>query len=360
LSWTFDEIDGKYLVGQRLALPADEVVAAFNRAEEILGTDWIGANYAPEGARVIGARPTLEVVTVGQQLRALENVPRADNLVAAILRGERYSFAELEALHLLRNNHEDFQAEMYPPDPTGTDRVADFRIRKQDDRWLYVEVTQPHDSEDERRLRKKTNELKELVERLGGSFALEIIMRREPTDKELLQTKDFLSQFCKLNPPQRAELPNGLGVLVLSRRQTGPYKFKGFQDEDTGPGLFELHTKFDSKTSSRQIAILLAFADDRAEAVLRREARQLPKLEPGLVMANMSSAPGGLKAWEPLLLHRFQPTQHTRVTAVFMWAPGFGPSDHGLTRKLHTRLVINPHSVHSLPSWARSALRGDH
>jgi len=268
LSWSYDDIEKNWLAGGRLAVPKEKIVEAFNRAEELLGADWIGSNYAPGGAKVLGPGPTLDVVTVGQHLQALDNVPRSDRLLSAILRGDRYSLAELEALYLLRDNHEDFQAEMYPPVPDGE---ADLRIRWDDDPWLYVEVTQPDYSEDERRIREKTKVLGELVERLGGSFALEILMRREPTEGELLEIKDLLPRFCRLNPPQRADLPNGLGLLLLGRSQPGRYKFMGFPDEDPGSGLFELRANFASKTSSRHIAILLAFADDRAEAVLRRE-----------------------------------------------------------------------------------------
>jgi hypothetical protein len=71
MPWTYEEIEREWLGGSRIAVPADEVVAAFERCERDLGRDWI--IKAKRNAQ--GSGPTLDVVTAGQYLASIEDIP---------------------------------------------------------------------------------------------------------------------------------------------------------------------------------------------------------------------------------------------------------------------------------------------
>jgi hypothetical protein len=76
MTWTYEEIDGDWLGGSRIAVVPEEVVGAFDRCERDLGRDWI--NAAKRDAK--GSAPTLGVVTVGQYLGSIEDIVDAQRL----------------------------------------------------------------------------------------------------------------------------------------------------------------------------------------------------------------------------------------------------------------------------------------
>jgi hypothetical protein len=136
MAWTIEEIEKSWLAGSRVAVPPEDVVAAFERCEQILGRDWIEARRARE----LGTSPTLAVVRMGQRLASLDGVANVGTLVEKLRRGDRSAASELHALHLLRFGA-PVTAEMYPAACVAqSNRVPDIRARSPDP-WVYVEVT---------------------------------------------------------------------------------------------------------------------------------------------------------------------------------------------------------------------------
>src|SRR5207248_685800 len=98
MSWTYDEIGKDWLGANVIALPPEEVVAAFERCEHVLGRDWINKS---RGTFAIGAGSTLRVVTTGQWLASLDGLAAADSLVSKLAKDDSSAAAELHAIHLL-------------------------------------------------------------------------------------------------------------------------------------------------------------------------------------------------------------------------------------------------------------------
>ena len=113
---------------------------------------------------------------------------------------------------------------------------------------------------------------------------------------------------------------------------------------------------FGGDEPSRHISVRMPFADERAEAFMTGEARQLSTDAPGLIMIGMAHAAGGMKVWEPLILRRFQPTIHTRVSAVCLFGGGMVSTTAGEAILDETKLLVNPHARFSLPLWIAAAL----
>src|SRR5438128_3819670 len=142
--WTWEEINTDWLVGNHLAVPSEETVAAFNRAQRVLGLDWIEASRTHSGVQVRGTQPTLHVVTVGQMLSSLEGVSGKEELIEKLRTGDFSAFAELTAVHLIQSREPHAMIELGPVTQVGTHvRKPDFRLRREDEPWTYVEVTQP-------------------------------------------------------------------------------------------------------------------------------------------------------------------------------------------------------------------------
>jgi hypothetical protein len=75
MGWTFDEIKTDWL-GDGAPVPPEALVAAFDRAEQYLGRDWIETSRRSAQAGVIarGIAPTMSVADMGQKLALLDGV----------------------------------------------------------------------------------------------------------------------------------------------------------------------------------------------------------------------------------------------------------------------------------------------
>ena len=126
------------------------IVDAFNRRERYLGSP-IPSSLGP----AIGTYVPLTIACHGRCLSALDGVPNVERFVSRLKRGDGGSWAELEALYILRSGSTQTEARIDPHIEVGTrGRLSDSRIRRLgDDAWTYVEVTRPGQSQSQRQLR---------------------------------------------------------------------------------------------------------------------------------------------------------------------------------------------------------------
>jgi hypothetical protein len=356
-NWTWEEINTDWLLGNRLALPPEEIVAAFNKSEEVLGHEWIEAAGVQSGGRFRGTWSTLRVVTTGQQLASLDGASGIEELIKKLRANDTSSFAELTAVHLVRSQNLNSDVELGPiVQVTNRRPKPDFRIRRGDEPWTYVEVTQPDIAEAETKARAVLNRVADLVHPIKRSFSLEVLLRREPTDEEIDRLASLIHDYRLSDGNQSYDIP---GLAILSFNASAPTIITpvdrpgepnvprlGFATAVSGPG----------EPNSRHISVRMAYADDRAEAFLRREAKQLPTDSPGLIMVQMSRARGGNRSWEPILRRRFQPDIHTRVSAVYLFRSGHEPTPVGEAWIHEMTLIQNPYACCQLPPWLTDTL----
>jgi hypothetical protein len=132
-------------IGNKLALPHEAVVEAFNRVDRAFGREWIEASRVNQGDLHQGTSPTRHVIITAHEIVALDGVVGADRLLELLREGDPAAGAETMALHLLRTGRPSVEGELYPSAQVGTHRrQPDFRVREPDGAWTYVEVTQPN------------------------------------------------------------------------------------------------------------------------------------------------------------------------------------------------------------------------
>jgi hypothetical protein len=354
-TWTWDEINTDWLSGAQIAMSPDEVVTAFNRAEQILGRDWIETSRLHSGIQVRGTSPTLRVVTMGHMLASLDGVRGREDLIEKLRKGDISAFAELAALHLLRAAVPTATLELEPVvDVGGHERKPDFRVQQADDPWTYVEVTRPNTSHAQRDIEAIMQRLTSMLKPIKKPFGLEIFLNRAPTEEELAQLEKRVSAFCLLDDIQSEDIPN-LGKLFLNQHPPGQVVLDDHGEEPV-PRLGRIDTISGPDEPHRHIAVRLAFADERAVDVLEAEAKQLPKGAPGFIMIQTSRTHGAFKVWEPLIRRRFQPTINTRVSAVCLFAPSQTQTPEGAAPLTQVKLLINPHARNPLPDSIGAAL----
>lgn len=358
MSWTFGEIERDWLAGSQIAVRPDIVVEAFNRCEQVVGREWIEHSRTMSGTVVQGSAPTLHVVVMGQRLVSLDGVGGAEMLIERLRRGDQSAQAELTAIYLLRC-HPIILVELFPKILVDDKkREPDFRICQPDGPWIYVEVTKPDFSQAQRRAEKVLQRLISRLQTLKKSFALEVFLRHEPDELEFELVAQRVSQVCLAEGDLKEELPDGLGLLLLNHYPPGQIVVTDHPGEEKRPRIGAATAISGPNEPTRHIAVRMPFADERADQFLRGESKQLPKNSPSLIMLEMSEAMSGFKTWEPLLRRRFQPTLHTRVSAVCLFTSRVLVwTVEGQAWLPQIKLLVNPHAKLSLPSWISQALK---
>ncbi len=354
MGWSFEEIKADWL-GAGSPMAPDALVTAFDRAEKLLGRNWIEDSRRSQigGGISRGLLPTLRVASMGQQLAALDGViGPIDKLIERIRQGERSAEAELAAIFLLRSRNPIAIVEIYPKVGDGE---ADFRTRLPDSDWTYVEVAQPSESEPARVAKQVITKLTQPLQQVNTPFSLEVYLKREPAEQELTPVSDRIEALCRKRDTRQEELPAGLGFLILNISAPGDVVRLQLPGDD-GPRIGVIAIAGDGGKPNRKISVSMPFADNRAEAFLTTEARQLPKDSPGMIALELSGASGGLKTWEPLLLRRLQPIQHTRVSAICLFEDAVVTFHAAEQAFLQTKLILNPYAKYSLPEWIQSVV----
>jgi len=350
MSWCWEQIESDWLGGGRIAVTAAEAVEAFNRAEQTFGADWMTECRGPLGTAT-GSAPTLEIVTMGQQIATLDGVSGANGLFGRIRRRDASAGAELTAIYLLKRDAPDACVELEPEvSIAGRNRKPDFRIVLHGGDWTYVEVAQPDVSKEYAIADQILKEIGALVRAINGSFALEVCLRRVPTGHEVDDLKRRLPEFCVLGQVARESLGE-LGFLLLNHEQPGEVTLRHHEGEEKRPSIGIAAAALGADGQHRHIFVRVAFSDERAKQFLESEAKQLPKGEPGLIMVQVSHAPGAFRTWEPILRRRLQPNIHTRVSAVCLFSSGRESTAEGEALVPRAKLISNPNASRPLPDW---------
>jgi hypothetical protein len=322
----------------------------------MLGRPWMEESRRGQN----GPLPTLAIVTVGQWLRSLDGLEGSEELVAKVRQNDRSALAELNALHLLRT-FGNADVELFPVVPASGKpaRQADLRARYAGSPWVVVEVARPDMSELEKRARAISDALACFVDSIEKPFALEVFLRREPSSEEVAAITEKIPRICEAIAPAREDLPGNLGFLQLYDTPAGVVSTPDHSGEELLPRIGVARARISigaHHAPSRQISVRMAFADARAEEFLRSESRQLPQSAPGLIMVDLHQVPGGFQSWEPLLRRRFQPSIHTRVSGVCLFASSICSTPSGLASMTQTKLLRNPQAKMPLPDWLITAL----
>jgi hypothetical protein len=353
----WEQIERDWLGGGRIAMPPEAAVEAFNRAESVLGSNWMSQCRGLTGTGS-GISPTLSVINTGQRLAVLDGVGGTDHLSEKIHQGDHSASAELTAIFLLKSGRSDTCVELEPEIPiSGSKKKPDFRISALAANWTYVEVTQPNPSEEYERAESIMKQIVGLVIEIKKAFSLEVFLRRIPSDNELNQIKALLPSLCIMDGVHREDMGD-LGFLYLNLDPPGQLNLRDHQGEESRQriSMAQFIYGFGTDEPHRHIAVRLAFSDERARQFLWAEARQLPKDAPGLIMVQVANAPGAFKTWEPILRRLLQPNLHTRISAICLFNSSLESTSEGEAWIPRTKLILNTNAKHPLPDWAGQQL----
>lgn len=111
-TWTVETIERDVLSGKvsTIARAESEVVEAVERAQRLLGKEWIAAQIRNQKGLV----PAIRMFGMGLQLQAIEGLPGSEKLLTKLRNLDSSADAELTAIHLFRSGADDVEIELFP------------------------------------------------------------------------------------------------------------------------------------------------------------------------------------------------------------------------------------------------------
>jgi hypothetical protein len=357
LTWTIKEIEEQWFAGARIDLPAADVERAFDIAAKLRGLDWVlgtevdqSLPHFPGIGRRGGYHEFLRVYWFGIRLASILGAKGSDELIRRVIEGDLDADAEATAIHLLRSWGSVTDLEIGPDVKVGAkNKKPDFRIRRATEPWVYVEVTRLHRSAASTRVRALLARISERMMEVERSFVLEVVLNREPSEDEEELLLGAATEACGVDAGHELTVTDVASIFIKTGDSAvvvpTPISDDGrtrmaISRSNVGPGA-----------ANRQLIARVPFADERAEEILKREARQLPKDECGLVMVNVNLQPTAFESWSKRVPERFTPGQYTRVAGVILFMHATSPSEWGLVWLPYLRLISNQNATSQVPSW---------
>jgi hypothetical protein len=357
LPWTIQEIEEQWFAGARLNWPAADVERAFDVATQLRGQDWVlGAEVDqpllqfPGIGRRGGYSEFLRVYWFGIRMASVLGAKGADELIRRVTVNDPDADEEATAIHLLRSWESPTDLEIEPDIKVGErDKKPDFRIRHNPGPWIYVEVTRLHRSGASTRVQELLVRISKRMMEVERSFVLEVILNREPAEEEEEMIVNAAAKACDASPGHELTVTDVASILI--KAGDPGVVVPSPTPDDSRPRMAMSSSVVGAGTANRQLIARVPFADERAEEILKREAKQLPKDACGLVMVNVNLQPTAFESWSQRVPERFTPGQHTRVAGVILFMHATSPAEQGLVWLPYLRLIVNPNAKKPLPSW---------
>ncbi len=350
MAYDWADIKSRWLGEGRISMPQPRVVDAFTAAEMFLGREWVEKHRVKDGVVLTGALPTLAVAGTGAQLQAVQNAAGFPELLERLRTGEAATYSELMASFLCERGLTEIRLE-YGTSVLVGDRIRrpDFRVARASHPWIYVEVTAPNRSEANQRAQKLIAAIGEGLMALPSGTTIEVLLLRYPSNEEsgyLVETAIALAATKRTLTKE----VDDLAVITVNRLPPGIVEPQD-HGRNLGPVLGFARAFGQGGRPDKHVSVRIPVTDQRAVNFLTTEAQQLPTHEPGLIMMDMNSVPGGFKEWEDLLVHHLQPTIQTRVSAICLFFSSIRLTAEGEALTPEMRLIENSHATLALPKW---------
>jgi hypothetical protein len=353
MPFDMDRIRNEWLAGSQLAIAPGDVVAGFNKSEELLGADWIRAHRGGADRNLAGPAVALPIAVTGLQLRSVEGAPGLNEVLARLQARERERSArsELAAASYCVEGQPGARLEFGAPVRVGArNRRPDFRVALPGDAWTHAEVTAPDRSEATRRAQAMIAAIAgNLFAQQKGS-TIEVLLLREVVGDDEDRLAREVARMAAFEQRHLEELGD-LAVVEVNAGTPGHIEAGRDFGRELGPVLAVTRALITNNLAQKHIIVKVPVTDRRAADFLTSEARQLPTGEPGLVVLDMTAAVDSFDNWEEILRGRLQPAIHTRVSAVLLTRSATQPGAEHFHWIVSKRLIENSNAALPLPPW---------
>lgn len=302
--------------------------AAVHGFETLFGRRWVDAHFGP--AMSLGR--VLSLVDIWNDWSVVAPLQGSGNLADRWRSGISAAGVHAEVAVMARLSRAGATVEL---EPKIGGRVPDCRFQLETgNRWVYVEVSRRAISEIRERAQHVLTRCAPAVAQAAPGMHGKLAVLRMPVTggSELDALVDWL----------RPGLPDGtrfrdLAVFYTDAHACAVDDADRMSQQVPPPRMTCTQVGFGDGTKG---SATVGVSDEGAQEVLKTEAAQLPRGEPGVVVLDLSAVIRGCEEWQPLIRRRFQPTINTRLGGVAL----FETVGTATGLRSRGRLLLNPHA----------------
>ena len=191
---------------------------------------------------------------------------------------------------------------------------------------------------------------------MGGTYGAEVFFLKPPTPDELAAITPQVEEVCRQSDADEVPLPDELGIVYLSDAPPGMIELEDHSQAYT-PRLGSMTARGEDGETVRSLCIRVPYFDQRSHGFLATEAAQLPDSDAGLIMIQVSGAPGAMAKWPPTLRDELALELYASVSAICLFSSGIVGTNRGETLQFQTVVIANEATRHPLPAWLENQLR---
>ena len=224
-----------------------------------------------------------------------------------------------------------------------------------------VEVTALNESTASAQTMALLQRIAERVMTISAPFLLEVLLNRDPVGASEEEQLITIAETASREAQGRQRDVGDLGSILVKAGDP-QVVVPSLLESDNRPRMAVARALIGPGQLNRQMIARVPFQDQRAEEILRIEARQLPRNECGIVMVNVNRQPSAFESWSLRVPERFAGGQHTRIAAVVLFMHATMATNNGLMWLPFLRVIQNPRATKPLPRWiveTLEAIRAD-
>jgi len=320
-------------LGQLTSAELAEAFEAFNGFAFLLGRDWLESFF--RGMQ--SARFVRSIIVLWRDWRAISRLPKTKRLLDRWRVGLNEGGVATEVRVFARVLRTGAEIELFP---AANNHVQDCRFRTgPSSPWIYVEASA-------RGLSQVLEYSSQVLQRVAAAAADaqpgmhgKVAILRTPSPEEVDRIVAWLRGY-----PTTGNRLEGLAEFYTDMIESPSSPDDFLEQRVPRPALNCAHIasldSFKKKGTAR-----LAITDAGADNTLKAEAAQLPDDEVGVVVLDVSRVVGGHQEWAPLIQRRFQPSLHTRVSAVVLMQSSLTANGPAVTG----RVLLNAYAKRPIP-----------
>jgi hypothetical protein len=360
MPYLWKDIQKEWLLDQQVDYAPEEVIEAFNEVETILG---VNLTLAP----LVGRGPVvaIPIIELGKVLKIVTEIPNGAALIEKIRDNNpfqtapnstvgrkvnqlsykktdsaaEYSHALQVARLAAHYRKQSYYVEIEPElSVNAKKRFPDLRV-KVNSKWVYLEIVCPIFSKQVQEAYAILGKISNVSRNIKMNTLVEVYLFSLIIEKCMFLARE--SEIVEFTF-------NGLAQIFVNSSNEERLPTFAPAIEERRPILVVIG--FDLKNENgtahvRRAIVKMPITDERAQIILSYKSRQLSRSDPGIIVMDVSSIPGGFKRWPELISGRLQPKLNRRITAVVV------VKDELTIKKMITRKTVirHPDPIHQLP-----------
>lgn len=350
MRWTIQRIVDEWVGEGALALSEETALTLFNSVEDTFGSSWIGDCRQSSGMR--GSVISLSVLRYGMLIGWIMSLDNHEKILERIRQREAGAEAESLVAGILQAGGITSRDILLEPSSSNT-RFADLLATQGGER-VFVEVCTAQRTDDYNTTLDLLQEIVDLmISVIPEDTSAELYLHRTPTLDEI---QPLLAKMVELCASDKLQVFEATGLATIIANEDAPGCVTVRERSHYLPRLSVAKVSNSLDGHLRHAIARVPFSDSRIKQFIRKKSKQLSTRHPGVLVFQISGAPGAYSTWEKRIDECFREA-YTRVSAIILIESAIAHFDQGDMWAHRARIIPNPRAEYPAPAFILESFR---